>query len=200
VASIVNDVSHNEYSVFFFVCPLLIILGCSGAWNCRSVRGCLGVSADALEAQDPVRVFEVLDERSRFALAAIVNARQAARALITADYPAAERPRALAALGDAGEVSTSPALFHRRCDASCMRRLAELVGVPVSEIPDGDEVVVATARGTTLHMHAGKDGRYGIVWNVRELADERAQASRELSQIRENARVYRRRRELEARH
>ena len=194
-----NVVSHNEYSGFFLVCPLLIILGCSGSSDYDSVRGCLAASADALEARDPARVFEALDERSRFAMAAIVKARVAARALILADYPASERPKALSALGDAAEVETPVELFHKRCDATCMQRLADLVGAPKSEVAAGAEVVVTTVRGNTLHMHAGRNGRYGIVWNTQPLSDERAQASRELVQIRENAAVYRRRRDLETR-
>ena len=197
-ASIVNVVSHNEYSGFFFVCPLLIILGCTDSSDSR-IRASLAASADALEARDAVRAFEILDERARFAMAATVKARAAAKALIEADYPAAERARALLALGDAGQVATPQDLFRRRCEARCLHQLAELVGAPVSHVPDGDEVVVTTVRGTTLHMHAGHDGRYGIVWNTQALSDERAQASRELVQIRENAGVYRRRRELEQR-
>jgi hypothetical protein len=195
----VNVVSHNEYSVFFFVCPLLIILGCTDSSDSRSIRGCLAASADALEARNSDRFFQLIDERARFAMAATVKARALARAVIEADYPVAERPRALAALGDAAQVDSPEALFRRRCDEACLRHLGELVGAPVSEVAVGDEVVVTTVRGATLHMHAGHDGRYGIVWNTQGLSDERAQASRELTQLRENAAVYRRRRELDLR-
>jgi hypothetical protein len=195
----VNAVSHSEYSVFFFVCPLLIILGCSDSTDSRTIRGSLGVAADALEARDSDRLFGVIDQRARFAMAATVKARRAARALIEQDYPPAEKPGAVAALGDAGRAGTPEELFRGRCDEACMHTLADLVGAPVSETVVGDEVVVTTVRGTTLHMHAGENGGYGIVWNTRRLSDERAQASRELTQIRENAVVYRRRRELEKR-
>jgi hypothetical protein len=195
----VNVVSHNEYSVFFFVCPLLIILGCTDSSDSRSIRGCLAASADALEARNGDRFFKLIDERARFAMAATVKARALARTVIEADYPVAERPRALAALGDAAQVDSPEALFRRRCEEACLRHLGELMGAPVSEVAAGDEVVVTTVRGATLHMHAGQDGRYGIVWNTQELSDERAQASRELTQLRENAAVYRRRRELDLR-
>jgi hypothetical protein len=45
-------------------------------------------------------------------------------------------------------------------------------------------------------MHAGNDGWFGLVWNTEALVEERAQAARELEQIRENASVYRKQREL----
>jgi hypothetical protein len=45
-------------------------------------------------------------------------------------------------------------------------------------------------------MFAGQDGRYGIVWNTAACMAERAQASRDFRQIRENAAIYRKRREL----
>jgi hypothetical protein len=194
----VNVVSHNEYSVFFFVCPLLI-LACVDCGDAHSVRGALAASASALEAQDVDRFFSLIDERTRFAMAAVVKSRAAARQLIDADYPAAERAPALAALGEAAEVSTPQALFRRRCDAACLRSFAELLAAPVSETVVGNEVVVSTVRGTVLHMHAGTDGRYGIVWNTKASSDERAQAARDLVQIRENAAVYRRQRALESR-
>jgi hypothetical protein len=195
--SVESSVSHNEYSVFFFVCPLLIIPACSGAAQPTDIRGALAESADALESRDSERVFACLDERARFAMYATVFARQAARKLIETDYPEAERARALAALGEAGEVASPQELFQRRCDATCLSGFADAVGAPVNEVNDGDEVVVTTVRGATLHMHAGKDGGYGLVWNTKSLSDERSQASRELVQIRENAKVYRRRRKLE---
>jgi hypothetical protein len=162
------------------------------------VRGVLAVSAEALEAGDAVRFFNMLDERSRFAMEATVKARAEARKLIEETYPPNEQAAALAALGDAASVSSAAELFSRRCDAACLREFSDRVGSPQREERSGDDVLVTTVRGTTLHMHAGKDG-YGIVWNTQALSDERAQASRELGQIRDNAEVYRRRRALEQR-
>jgi hypothetical protein len=193
----VKVVSHEEYSVFFLVCPLLAVSACSDQAQRQSVRGALAVSAEALESNDAARFFNVLDERSRFALSATVKERLAAKELIARDYPEGDRAQALAALGDAGEVQTPAELFARRCDAACLRGFRELVGAPAAERVEGDEVVVTTTRGTTLHMHAGTDRTYGLVWNTRALSDERARAARELKQIRENAEIYRKRSALE---
>ncbi|MET0386755.1 MAG: hypothetical protein ABW321_12390 [Polyangiales bacterium] len=157
------------------------------------MRETLAESAEALEANDAERFFGTLDERSRHAMAATVRARRAARALIEADYPSPEKQAALAALGEAGEVEGAPQLFARRCGPSCLSSFAEVVGAPVSEVATGDEVEVTTVRGRTLHMHAGQNGRYGIVWNTQPLHEERSRASRELGLIRDNAEVYRRR-------
>jgi hypothetical protein len=184
----VKVVSHEEYSVFFLVCPLLAVSACSCSDQAQrqSIRGALAVSAEALESNDAARFFNVLDERSRFALSATVKERSEARDLIVRDYPEGERAQALAALGDAGQVQTPAELFARRCDAACLRGFRDLVGAPAAEKTEGDEVVVTTTRGTTLHMHTGTDGTYGIVWNTQELSEERARAARELKQIREN--------------
>jgi hypothetical protein len=194
----VKVVSHEQYSVFFLVCPLLAVsvCSCSDQAQRQSIRGALAVSAEALESNDAARFFNVLDERSRFALSATVTERLEARDLIVRDYPEAEKARALAALGDAGDVQNAAELFKRRCDAACLRGFRELVGAPAEERVVGDEVVVTTTRGTTLHMHTGSDGTYGIVWNTQPLSEERARAARELKQIRENAGIYRQRREL----
>jgi hypothetical protein len=77
-----------------------------------------------------------------------------------------------------------------------MAAFADSVGPPASEVVVGDEVEVTTLRGRTLHMHAGKDGRYGLVWNHPALADEALQASRELALIRDHAQIYRKQRAL----
>ncbi|HKU41035.1 MAG TPA: hypothetical protein VJR89_22890, partial [Polyangiales bacterium] len=178
----------------FAVCPLLM-LSCR-TYDATDVRGALAGAAAALEAADAVQLFPYIDERARFALASTVKSRADARKLIESEYPPSERAAALAALGDAGEVATPAELFARRCAAECLRTLAGQVGAPVTQEPDGNELRVTTSRGTTLHMFAGQDGRYGIVWNTAACAAERARASRDFRQIQENAAVYRKRREL----
>lgn len=189
--------SHREYSVFFLICPLFAVPACSGHADGYSVRGALAVSAEAVEANDAARLFPALDERTRFAMQATVKARAEARAVIERDYPESEKAQALAALGDAGQVSTADALFARRCDPTCLSSFGEVVGAPTAEVAVGDELEVTTVRGRTLRMHAGKDGGYGIVWRTRETSDERARASRELRLIQDNAAIYRRREQLE---
>ena len=141
-------------------------------------------------------MFPALDERTRFAMQATVKARMEARALIERDYPESEKAQALAALGEAGRVATAAELFGRRCDPTCLSRFGEVVGAPTSQVAVGDELEVTTVRGRTLHMHAGTDGGYGIVWQTRETSEERARASRELRLIQDNAALYRKRKAL----
>lgn len=171
------------------------MLGCR-TYEATDVRSALAGAASALESGDGKGLFPYIDERARFALGSTVKSRVDARKLIEADYPASERPAALAALGDAAQVATPSELFSRRCAPDCMRTLAGQVGAPVSQIAEGDEVRVTTSRGTTLHMFAGHDGRFGIVWNTEACIAERAQAASDFRQIEENAKVYRKRREL----
>jgi hypothetical protein len=187
-------VFSSNYTRFFSVCPLLM-LGCR-TYEAMDVRGAMAGAASALEAGDGVSLFPYIDERARFALGSTVKSRGDARKLIEADYPVADRPAALAALGDAAQVATPDELFARRCASDCMRTLAGQVGAPVSQTVEGDEVRVTTSRGTTLHMFAGHDGRFGIVWNTKACMAERAQAARDFRQIEENAAVYRKRRAL----
>jgi hypothetical protein len=171
------------------------MLGCR-TYDATDVRGAMAGAASALESGDGIGLFSYIDERARFALGSTVQSRGDARKVIEADYPLAERSAAVAALGDAAQVATGAELFARRCAPDCMRTLAGQVGAPVSQIVEGDEVRVTTSRGTTLHMFAGQDGRYGIVWNTKACMAERAQASHDFRQIEENAVVYRKRRAL----
>ena len=192
--------SHKQYSVFFLICPLFAFSACSGACSGHgqqsTVRGALANAAEALEARDAVRFFATLDERTRFAMIATVDARRTARSLIEADYPESEKAGALTALGEAAEVSSGGELFALRCDQACLAQFADAVGAPASEVVVGDEVEVTTVRGRTLRMHAGRDGDFGIVWSTDATSIERKRASSELKRIQENAAIYRRRAEL----
>jgi hypothetical protein len=198
MAARVKVVSHRQYSVFFLVCPLFALLSCSDQAQRQTIRGTLALCAESLESNDALGFFNNLDERSRYAMGATVTARREARELIAKDYPEPERAKALAALGPASQVQKAAELFALRCDATCMRGFADQIGAPASEMRAGDEVVVKTTRGGTLHMHAGHDGQYGIVWNTQALSEERSRSSRELAQIRINAEIYRQRRALAA--
>jgi hypothetical protein len=130
----VNVVSHRQYSVSFFLCPLLATWACSDAVERRTVRGALAASADALEAGDAERFFNLLDDRSRFAMQATVSIRREARQLIESTYPASEKTQAFAGLGDAGSVKDAQELFRRRCDSACLREFSELVGSPREDL------------------------------------------------------------------
>jgi hypothetical protein len=190
----------RQYNVFRWACStsiLLAVAGCGdGKPDPRTVRGALAAAAQAVEARDAARLFRVVDQRARHALASIVSSRAEAKRLIEADYPQNERAAALAALGDAATVSSAAELFALRCDAACLDGLAAQLGAPASEQRQGASVVVRTARGQTLHMHAGSDTWYGLVWNTDALIEERARAARETEQIRDNAALYARRRAL----
>jgi hypothetical protein len=165
----------------------------------RSIRGALAASAHALEVRDGRKLFRVMDQRSRSAMIAIVNARREAARLIRTEYPDSERAAALAALGDARSATDAADLFTQRCVEPCMAELTAAVGAPVAEREVGEsEVEVQTSRGGRLRLHRGKDGLWGIVWKTQALSEERTRAARELIQIRHNAAVYRRRRTLEA--
>jgi hypothetical protein len=164
----------------------------------RTVRGALDAAARALEERDGRALFRVIDQRARSAMASVVGDRREAAELIHADYPAPERTTALASLGDARDATDAADLFTRRCTEPCMAELASAVGAPVAERRHGaSDVEVRTARGGRLHLHRGKNGWWGIVWNTAPLSDERTRAARELIQIQQNADVYRRRRALE---
>jgi hypothetical protein len=196
----------NQYSVFFSLGSSVLLgvwastclVGCRwGDPDGRTVRGALAAAAEAIEAQDARKLFRLIDQRGRNALASIAHSHALACKLIEADYPENERAAALSTLGDCGHTDSPEALFAARCDATCMHALAVQLGAPEAEVVAGDEVVVRTTRGTSLHMHAGKDHWYGLVWKTPELIEERTQAARELQAITENAAVYRKRRELE---
>jgi hypothetical protein len=171
--------------------------GC-GEPDRHTIRGALAVAARALEDGDGRALFAVIDPRARSALGSVVRHRQEAARLIATHYPEADQPAALAALGRAAEASDAADLFTRRCAAGCRAELAAAVGAPVAEepLPNGD-VEVRTVRGGRLRMHRGDDGRWGIFWRNEALNEERTRAARELTQIRHNAEVYRRRRALE---
>lgn len=172
----------------FLMLAVCAVLGCTPG-DSRTIQGALGRAADAIAAQDAEKLYLVIDQRARFAIASIVKARARAAAIIRRDYPVDQQASALAQLGDALDASDVE-LFRRRCTSACFADLAAKVGAPVEEKVEGEEVVVRTTRGEQLRLYKGDDGRYGIAWNTQALARERQRAAAEEELVRNNAQTF----------
>lgn len=171
------------------------LFACEG--DPKSVEGALSRAASAVASRDHEALFASLDERSRFALAATFKARQRAAQLIAEDYPAALREQALRDLGDAARAGSEAELFRSRCDDACVQAFAAKLGAPVATHVEGRLATVKTARGTTVQLYRGEQGRYGLVWETEALARERTRSAAELDLIQKNAAQYRAQRALE---
>lgn len=177
----------------------LLLAGCGGVPDPRTIDGALAYAARAIEHRDPRTLFRVLDVRSRHAMISIVADRQRAKAIIERSYPADVRAEALAELGDGATVADAPALFAKRCDRTCIATFRDALGAVVERHVDGDETVVRTTRGETLRLYRRREGDWwGLVFQTDELFAERDRASRDREMIAQNARTYERRRALEA--
>jgi hypothetical protein len=177
--------------------PLWVVaalIGCSP--DTHDVRGALGAAASAVGQHDERALFLALDQRARYALDAIVNARKEARTLIEASYPASEAAPALAALGDAASAARGSELFGRRCNAACMDELGQKLAAPREVHEEGRLAHVTTVRGDTLTLYKADDGSYGLVWNSDALVRERARAYAELELTKRNAKLYEEKRGL----
>jgi hypothetical protein len=191
------DASCRPRNAFALFAALAFGAGCHDP-DPRSIEGALAAAASAIEAGDRARLFRVVDQRARHALASIVRDRREAALLVARDYPEDVRGAAHAALGDAADATDAAGLFARRCDRACTEDLARRIGAPAHTERDGVETVVHTAREETLRLHRGDDGWWGLVWNTAALSRERDRAAQDLVQIRANAEIYRKQRALEA--
>jgi hypothetical protein len=161
-----------------------------------TVEGAIATAASAVASRDPVALFSVIDERSRFALASVYKTRRSAAAVIRESYPAEARAAALSELGDALEADSEAALFGLRCADACLDAFAGVLGAPREIVRRGSEVTVKTVRDTEAELYRGADGRYGLVWETAALARERTRAAAELDLIKRNAALYRAQRAL----
>jgi hypothetical protein len=150
----------------------------------------------AVGQHDERALFLALDQRARYALDAIVNARKEARTLIEASYPASDAAPALAALGDAASAARGSELFGQRCNAACMDELGQKLAAPREVREEGRLAHVTTVRGDTLTLYKADDGSYGLVWNSDALVRERARAYAELELTKRNAKLYEEKRGL----
>jgi hypothetical protein len=160
------------------------------------VRGALSAAAGAVGQHDERALFLALDQRARYALDAIVNARKEARSLIERTYPPEDAPAALAALGDAASAARGSELFGRRCDTRCMDELGTHLAAPRTIREDGPLATVETVRGGHVTLYRADDGTYGLVWNSDALVRERARAYAELELTKRNAALYAQKRTL----
>jgi len=170
--------------------------GCAPDPDPRGIEGAIAAAQLHVEARDPARLFRLIDQRARHAMASIQQDRSESGRLVRASYPPSVRDETLGALGDAAAARSAADLFARRCDEACFVGLADVLRAPANVSRRGDDATISTVHGGTLRMHRGGDGWWGIVWHTTELAAERNRAARDLEQIRANARVYERRRAL----
>jgi hypothetical protein len=156
-------------------------------------QGCAGGSAEAL--------FPAVDERSRFALDAIVDARQKAQKLILEHYPADAQKDALAELGGELDAANGAQLFARRCPAACVRQLCDKVGAVKEVVEAGGSAReqttrVRTVRGGEYVLYRTPKLRYGVVFETDALIRERRRAFAALAAIDANTKIYARQKAL----
>lgn len=172
-----------------------VVGACGG--DATTVEGALARAASAVGARDHEALFAVIDQRSRFALASVYNARKLAAQEIRGSYPQEAQHVALAELGDAIDAKSDVDLFRLRCGDVCLDAFALVLGAPSSVELDDRLATVSTVRGTKTQLYRGEDGKYGLVWETAALVRERTRAAAELDLIRKNGQQYRSQQALE---
>ncbi|MDB4985336.1 MAG: hypothetical protein JWN04_514 [Myxococcaceae bacterium] len=176
------------------VCSLVIAASCSA--DAKTVEGALALAASAVGARDHDALFQALDERARYSLASVYQARTLAAKVIRESYPPEARASALAELGDAVNAHSSVELFRARCGDRCLDAIASSLGAPGDVKLEGRVAVVKNVRGTEARLYRADDGRYGLVWETAALMRERTRAAAELDLIQKNGVLYRSQRAL----
>lgn len=162
----------------------------------RQIEGAIAAAVQHVEARDSARLFRLVDQRARHAMASIQRDRAEAAQLVRTSYPPAARDETLRTLGDAARATSAADLFARRCDEACLTELGAVLRAPAHVERAGNDATISTVHGDTLPMHLGNDGWWGIVWHTAELEAERDHAAGDLEQVRANAQIYERRRAL----
>ena len=166
--------------------------------DAKTVEGALSLAASAVGARDHEALFHSLDERARFSLASVYQARTLAAQVIRTSYPATAQASALAELGDAVSAKSDVELFRARCGDACLDAIAASLGAP-SQVQMEDRVaVVKTVRGSEARLYRADDGRYGLMWETAALMRERTRAAAELDLIQKNGELYRSQRALKS--
>ncbi|MDB4974749.1 MAG: hypothetical protein JWN48_3090 [Myxococcaceae bacterium] len=180
------------------VCMFILAAACSS--DSRTVEGALSSAASAVGARDHEALFQALDERARFSLASVYQARTLAAQVIRESYPAEARAAALTELGDAVTAKSSVELFRARCGDPCLDAIAASLGAPAQVRTEDRIAIVKTVRGTEAQLYRADDGRYGLVWESAALMRERTRAAAELDLIQKNGELYRSQRALQGTH
>jgi len=180
--------------------PLLLavsfFINACGA-DAATVEGALARAAAAVGARDHEALFAVIDQRSRFALSSVYNARKQAAAEIRDSYPQEAQHAALAELGDAVDAKSGADLFRLRCGDGCLDTFGAVLGAPTAVALEDRLATVTTVRGTETQLYRGDDGQFGLVWETATLVRERTRAAAELDLIRKNGQLYRSQRALD---
>jgi hypothetical protein len=140
--------SHLRARTLTWVTALAFSLACEP--DASDPGGAVARAVAAASRHDSAALFRALDQRARFALAAICTARREAAAVIQRSYPEAARAEALASLGDARDAESPEALLARRCPDACMDALAARLSAPRKIEQRGELATIETVRGERL--------------------------------------------------
>ena len=148
--------------------------------DAHDVEGAIARAVSAASGHDEAGPLHALDQRERFAMAALVKARTQAAGVIRTGYPKEAQAAALAELGDALQVESGPALFGLRCPDACMDELASRLSSPRAVQHEGRLARVETVRGEKLELYKADDGTYGLLWHSDAARRENSRAFAEL--------------------
>jgi hypothetical protein len=152
----------------------------------------------AADADDAARLYDVLDQRTQWAVETVHGAQREMKKLALSTYPPTERDQLLARLPEASDEDPArPRRYFRRLPesatalADAKRRLYLGTGQPVGSVQkERGTADVWREGGSVFHFSRDPNGRWGFAelgegW---ERAKERA--VHELATVRDNAALY----------
>jgi hypothetical protein len=148
----------------------------------------------AVAAGDAIEFYGDLDAATRSAVGDAYHDERLERTIISAKYPEAEQPAALAKL-DAAAADDVEHYFARVAGArktveGYRKRLGSVSG-PIKQKPDGDAATwVARQDGMPFHFHRDSDGSWGFTELAAEWALEKDRANHAVKTVRENAALF----------
>lgn len=173
---------------------LLIGGGAGCRERAKSARDAFARVERAVAAGDALALYQSLDAATRAAVESAYHDERLERTIITAKYPEAEQPAALAKL-DAAAAGDADRYFARVAQArktveGFRKRLGSVSG-PILEKPDGDGAAwVARQDGLPFHFRRDSDGSWGLSELAAEWALDQDRANHAVKTVRENGALF----------
>ncbi len=149
--------------------------------------------ATAIERGAPEEAFPYLEEDAQVACYTIRDYARLSAAAVAADYPEAERARAIGAYQPLAAAGEPPGVWRHIADErGWIRRLRrDLSGVAAVETA-GDRATVVTARGTRYSFRRRPNGMWGLTMFTAQLDADAQRLARDWDLVKNAAADYRR--------
>jgi hypothetical protein len=172
-----------------------LALGCGGCGRAKTPEEAYARFSQAVTAGDPERLFDALDQPSRWAWMTVQKSHREAYDIILSNYPeGAERTRQLRRFERGAVLGSARQLFVEEVGRAALPGLAPMVGqgARFERALDGTRAEAVLPSGARVALRKGENGSWGFAGLGQDAEERQRRALSDVEVVRTSAADYER--------